>query len=182
MTALPNQNNTSQRQLRLWPGVLIVALQWFGRFVLPLAIPDATPFGAIGGLVGGLAIIIWWAFFSRAPKAERWGAVALMVIVMVVTSRLVHPSVATGGMGMLFFIYAAPTLSLAFVVWAVATRNLAARPRRIAMVAAIVIGGGMWALVQTGGFTANIDSDFSWRWAKTPEDKLLAAAGAETIR
>jgi outer membrane protein assembly factor BamB len=161
--------------------VLIVALQWFGRFVVPLAIPDALPFGAIGGLAGGLLIIVWWAFFSRAPRSERWLGVAVMVLVLVVTSRIVHPSIATGGMGMLFFMYAVPTLSLAFVLWAVATRNLRARPRRLAMVAAIVIGCGMWALVQTGGFTANLDSDFSWRWAQTPEDKLLAEAGAETL-
>ena len=60
--------STRQKPLRLWPGVVIVVLQWLVRFVLPYFVPDATVYGMMVGVFGGgLAIIVWWAFFSRAP-------------------------------------------------------------------------------------------------------------------
>ena len=179
MTPAKIDESTQQKPLRLWPGVVIVVLQWLARFVVPLVAPEAMPFGVLGGLVGGLAIVVWWAFFSRAPRSERWGAVALMIVGLVATPRFLHESIATGGMGMLFFIYAIPVLSLAFVVWVVASRNLPDRPRRVAMVATILLTCGAWTLVRTGGFTGNLDSDFAWRWAETPEERLLAQAGDE---
>ena len=168
---------TRQKPLRLWPGVVIVVLQWLGRFGVPIVVPEAMQFGVMGGLFGGLAIVVWWAFFSRAPRSERWGAVVLMIVAMVATSRILHVSIATGGMGMTFPIYAIPVLSLAFVVWAVASRSLSDRPRRAAMVATIMLACGVWTLVRTGGFTGDFDNDFEWRWAETAEERLLAQAG-----
>src|SRR3989441_11880699 len=95
------------------------------------------------------------------------------------TPRIVHESIARGMMGMMFVIYAIPLLSLAFVAWAVASRRLSSGPRRASMVAAILLGCGVLALVRTGGITGDADSDFHWRWAQTPEERLLAPAGDE---
>jgi outer membrane protein assembly factor BamB len=177
----PRQPQKPQEPLRLWPGVVIVVLQWLGRFALPLFMPDATPYGVMGGLAGGLAIVIWWMFFSRAPWSERLSAVGLMIGALFAASRFLHVSMATGAMGMLFYIYAVPTLSLAFVAWALASRRLADGPRRAAMIATILISCGVWALVQTGGFTGSVDSDLAWRWTKTPEERLLAEADDEPL-
>ena len=49
----------------------------------------------------GLAIVVWWMFFSRAPWVERLGALVLMVIAPIGTKFIVHKSIAGGGMGML---------------------------------------------------------------------------------
>ena len=76
---------TLQEPLRLWPGVVAVMLQWLGRFALPIVEPDAIPVGMIGGLVCWLVVVIWWAFFSRAPRLERRGAPVLMVVGLVTT-------------------------------------------------------------------------------------------------
>src|SRR5215813_1529292 len=86
--------------LRLWPGVVAVALQWLARFVVPIVVPGAIAFGVIGGVAGGLAVVVWWVFLSRAPWSERLGAVALMVTALFATSRIVHKSIATGAQGM----------------------------------------------------------------------------------
>jgi len=172
---------TQQKPLRLWPGVVIVLLQWLIRFVVPIIVPGAFGFGVFGGLFCWLVIIVWWAFFSRAPRTERWGAVVLMIVALVVTSRIAHVSLATAGLGMLFFVYAIPVLSLAFVVWAVASRRLSDRPRRAAMVATILLACGVWTLVRTGGVTGDYQSDFAWRWADTPEERLLAQAGDDPM-
>ncbi|MCB1033473.1 MAG: PQQ-like beta-propeller repeat protein [Acidobacteria bacterium] len=172
-------NSNRERPLRLWPGVAIVILQWVARFVLPELLPRTLQIGILAGLGCGLALVLWWLFFSRAPWSERLGAVGLMAVALVVTPFLLHESVATGAMGMLFFLYVTPPLCLAFVVWAALSHRLEAGPRWGFMAAAIFFACGGWALVKTGGFTADFDSDFSWRWAKTPEERLLARSGEE---
>ncbi len=174
-------NPTSQKPLRLWPGVVAALLLLLVRFVIPVILPNAMFFGLMSGLVCTLAILIWWMFFSRAPWSERLGALALMIVAMLATSRIIHESIATGAMGMLFPLMAIPILSLAFVAWAVASRRLSNGPRRAAMVATILLACGAWTLVRTGGFTANFDNDFAWRWSQTPEERLLAQAGDEPV-
>jgi len=160
--------------LRVWPAVVIVVVQWLGRFVVPVFVPEAMIYGVMGGVFGGLALLVWWVFFSRARWSERLGALALMAVALFATSRILHVSVATGMMGMMFPVYVIPTLSLGFVAWAVWSRGLTDGPRLAALVASIILACGSWALVRTGGFTANLDHDFAWRWSKTPEELLLA--------
>ncbi len=178
----PKIDAPTRQPLRLWPGVVTVVLQWLARFGVPIVVPGATLFGVIGGIVGGLVIVVWWAFFSRAPRSERWGAVVLMIVTLVATSRILHESIATAGMGLLFFIYAIPVLSLAFVVWAVASRHLADGPRRAAMVTTILLACGVWTLVRSDGITGDGAAEFAWRWAETAEERFLAHAGDEPTR
>ncbi len=168
-----------KKRLRLLPGIVIVILQWVIRFVIPAFVPEAAVIGVFGALLGGLAIMVWWAFFSRAPRTDRWGAIAVMILAMVATSRFLHISIATGMMGMVFAVYAIPGLSLAFVIWAVASRGLSDRLRRVTMVMAIFLACSVWTGVKTGGFDTDGNHDFLWRWAQTSEERLLAQAADE---
>ncbi len=187
MTIARSDALTPRKPLRLWPGVFLGVLQCLTGFVLPMVLPDQGMVWFLGTFLGGLAIVVWWAFFSRAPRSERFGAVLLMIVALFGTSRILHASVAQAGMGMLFVFYAVPWLSFAFVVAVVASGRLAVRPRRAAMVAVILVASGGWALVRSGGISAAGGPDFAWRWSATPEERLLAqsndepmAAGAET--
>src|ERR1035437_8743423 len=140
---------TPQTPLRLWPGVVAVMLQWLLRFGLKMVVPGFTgfKFGIMGGLLGGLGIVVWWAFFSRAPRSERWGAIVLMIAALFATARMNHESI-----GPLWLVgYAIPVLCLAFVAWAVASRRLSAGLRRAAMVAVILLACGGWTAVRTTG-------------------------------
>ena len=175
----PADEPTHQKRLLLWPGVVAAALLWLVRFGIPILMPGATLFGVIGGVVLAVALVVWWAFSSRAPRSERWGAVVLMIVALGVTSRLLHESIATAGMGMLFFLYAIPVLSLAFLVWTVASRHLADGPRRAAMVATILLASGVWTLLRSDGMTGDGAAEFAWRWTPTPEERFLAQAGDE---
>jgi outer membrane protein assembly factor BamB len=180
MMTAPTNEPAEQKPLRLWPGVLAVVLQWLAWFVLPLAVPEATLYGALAGVLGGgLAVVLWWLFFSRAPWSERLGALVLMPVALYATSHLVHPSIANGAMGMMLPLYAIPVLSLALVGWAVASRRLARGPRRAALVATILAACGVFTLLRTGGMTGDGAADLRWRWAQTPEERLLALAGNE---
>ena len=174
MTTTVSADAFPRKPLRLWPGVAILILQWLVRFGLPAVAPDLIVYGMIGGLGCGLAIVLWWVFFSRAPWADRLGAVALIIAAVFLTKRVAHLSIATGAMGMLFYILAVPIVSLAFVAWAVATRLLPDRLRRATMAASILIACGVLTVIQTGGFSGDFHNDFRWRWAKTPEERLIA--------
>jgi hypothetical protein len=130
---------TPRKPLRLLPGVVIVIVQWLLWFVVPVVAPDAALVGMLGGVVGGLAIVVWWLFFSRALWSERVGAILLMIVAVVATKLFVHESIARVGMGMLLYISSIPYLSLALVAWALVTRRLSDGPRRVALVAAISV-------------------------------------------
>ena len=170
-----------QKSLRLWPGILIVIVQWLARYGLPAVMPDETGTAVLIGVAGGLAIIIWWVFFSRAPWLERLGAIALMVVAMIATSQVVHESIATGAQGMLLVITAIPVLSLALVVWAVLTRRMGFGARWAALAAIVLLVCGGLAAIRTGGVTGNFESDFAWRWSETPEERLLSQGAEEPL-
>ncbi|MHC4502925.1 MAG: outer membrane protein assembly factor BamB family protein [Planctomycetota bacterium] len=172
-----------RRPLRLWPGIAIVALQWLLWYVIPAVVPEDDPLilGSLGGMALGLVVFAWWAFFSRAPRPERWGAPVLMIVAMVATSSILHESIQTGHMGLMFSMYVIPILSLAFVVWAVATRRLPNRLRRATMVATILVACGGWTLVRCDGITGHAGADFAWRWAETSEERFLTRLDEEPM-
>jgi outer membrane protein assembly factor BamB len=182
MTEASTEQARPRKPLRLWPGVAAALLICIGTYIVPLFSPEAVGIGMIAALAGTLIFIVWWLFFSRAPWLERLGALALIAIALFGTSRFVHRSISNGMMGMLFPIYAVPAMAVVFVAWAVATRRRSDEVRRITMVATILIASGFWALVRTGGMTANGSSDFHWRWTPTPEDRLVAQSQNESIK
>ncbi len=174
--------STQQKPLRVWPGVFIVILQWLIRFIIPGFVHEdsITQIGVLGGFLGGLAVVLWWVFFSRAPRFERWFAIVLMITALVATSFLLDKSIETAMMGMMFIFYSVPVLSLAFVAWAVATKHLSIGLRRATMVLTILLATGFWAFLRTDGMDADANHDFAWRWAKTAEEKLMTQTGDKT--
>lgn len=176
---------TSHKPLRVWPGVVIAIVLVLVRYGLPLIAPDTEIFSfppaliaIFGGLLGAVAIVVWWLFFSRASSAERLGAIILMIVAVLATRLIVHESIAGAGMGMLLYISVIPGLCLALVAWAVATRWLSNKTRRASLVAAILLACVPWALVRTAG-VMGAGSQYHWRWTPTPEQRLLAQANDE---
>jgi len=174
-------NANHLKPLRLWPGIVIVILQWILRFVIPAIFPDALILGIISGVLLGLGVIIWWAFFSRAPMFERWTAILLMVIAIIATRQILDKSIATAMMGMMFYFYSIPVLSIAFVVWAVSSRKLGQNLRRISMLGTILIASGFWTLMRTNGMDGQSHQYFAWRWARTSEELLISNQGNKLI-
>lgn len=163
--------------LRVWPGIVAVALQWLSRFGIKAAIPGIEGFakGMMTSFVFTLALIIWWAFFSRARKLERAGALALIAVGLGGMWMLRHQS-----MGLAWLLaYVVPILSLAFVIWAVATRRLPDRIRHATMAATILIACGGWLFVRQDGINGDHVATFGWRWAASSEEQLLAQTSSE---
>ena len=169
----------SQKPLRLWPAVVIAIVQLLVMFGAPVVAPDAGPIGMLGGVVGALAIALWWLFFSRAPWSERVGAIVLMPVAVWAARAVAHASIVGAGQGMMIFFLPTPYLALALVAWAVATRHLHDGVRRASLVAAILLACAPFALIRTAGIKGGAGSEFHLRWTPTPEQLLLAQASDE---
>ncbi|MBN1482469.1 hypothetical protein EH223_10530 [candidate division KSB1 bacterium] len=168
-----------QKSLRLWPGLVAAILLLLAKLVVPRVVPDSLPIVLFGGLFLGVAIIVWWAFFSRAPVIERWGAVVLLILAFFAVRPFLHESIARAGMGMLFPILAIPILTLALALSAVISGRLSAGFRRVSMIAALLIATVAWTFVRTEGLNNSGNSDFAWRWSASPEEQLLARTDDE---
>ena len=172
---IPGSEPAPRKQLRLWPGVVAVSLQWLFWIVVP-RIPGGGLVAVAGGVLGGVAVALWWLVFSRAPWTERVGAILLMIVGVLATSRLLDPSIAGGMMGMMLYVYSVPALSLALVSGVVAARRRSDGVRRVAIAASILLACGVFPLLRTGGLVGD-GAELHWRWTPTPEERLLALGG-----
>ncbi len=175
MTIAQTNEPTPRKPLRLWPGLVTVALLFLARFGLKAVIPGFEGFslGMMWSFGAAAAVLLWWLFFSRARWLERLGAIVLMGAGVYGTWHLRHES-----MGPLWLVgYVVPGLFLALVAGAAASRHLPDGPRRATMVAAILLACFAWTLVRTEGISGDHVAEFAWRWAKSPEERLLAQAG-----
>ena len=183
-----SSTHSSSRPLRLWPGVALAIVTVLARYVLaPIAPADAALFAiplgawAIGaGVLGAMAIVLWWLFFSRAPWTERLGVMLLIAVAMFATSQLAHPSIRGGYQGMMLMVYGAPVIALALVAGA-ATGGLFARGSRAVMAASILLAAAAFMLIRTDGVFGG-GADLHWRWTPTAEERLLAQAKDEPSR
>ena len=170
---------TSPKPLRLWPGVVAAVVLCVLRYAVPLVFSDAFVVGFLGAVVCAVAILVWWVFFSRAPWFERIGALVVIVVAFLVTRPLLHKSIATGMMGLMYPIYALPpVVAPVLVAWAALTRNFSDGVRRATMVVAMFLACGVWLFFRTDGIIGS-GSQITWRWTPSAEERLLAK-GEET--
>ncbi len=144
--------DTSTRDLRLWPGVVLAVLLIALRYLLPVLAPVTAPFIApIAGMVPSLLILLWWLLASRAPASERFLALGAILAGLVVAPFLLHETVAESAGGMLFLLYALPLLGLVLVGWAVVSQRWPDGRRRASLVAAIAVVCLSFTLLQSPG-------------------------------
>lgn len=160
--------------LRLWPGLAIVAVQWQAVFGAGLIAP-ATMVQFYGMLAGpALAAVLlfgWWLLASRAPwKLRLLGSflpLAAFALVFVLTD-------ATARMALV--VYGLSIFSAVFVLWAALARRWTAPARRTAMIVAVIGSLGFWPFVRSDGVDGDMNVDFAWRWSETAEERFLASA------
>ena len=148
---------STRTPLRLWPGVVLVFAQWLFWFGLSLFKTDAlilslplVVVGMFAGMICGVAIVIWWLFFSRAPWVERLGALVLMIAAVFVTRYVVHESIGGGMRGMMLPVSSFLRLSRAGCLGR-GHQELRGWPRRAALVVALFLACVPWTLLRTGG-------------------------------
>lgn len=167
--------------LRLWPGITIMITLIVLRYVITIFYPAGAAIAFFGGLISGLAIIIWWVFFSRAPKPERWGALVAIIVSMTGTSFLLDVSIATANMGLMYIMFAFPVVCIALVIWAALTKKATLKTRRVSMLLTIILTSGFWIFLRTDGMTGDAKHKLNWRWAETSEERILEKTTGESL-
>ena len=101
---------------------MVIVIGLFLGLGFTITLPDVAGIGMVSSIVGTLIVLIWWLFFSRAPRLERLGAMAVMIAAWFAMRPLLDRSIIGGAMGALpvlgFTVFA-----VALVVWAGGTRN-----------------------------------------------------------
>ena len=158
---------TAERKpLRLWPGVVIVALQLFFTHVPGYIVPaTAVMFYSVMGAfaIGTLLLLVWWLCFSRARWFDRLGGLALLVGAHATTFYLADESAK-----MVTFSPGIPWLCAAFVLSLFAGR-------RAVTVAAVLVASLGWTLVRMDGVTGAIAAEYAFRFSDTAEQRFLAS-------
>ena len=164
---------------RLWPGVLIVALQWFATFVTGKLVPASMVqfFGMLGGPpLGFLLLGIWWMRVSDWPLGRKFLVFLLPIPLFVGALMLADPSVYQAA-----YIYGIPIVCLAFLAWLALRRVADVRRAVWAWVAILVVVCGAWAVLRTTGVDGDMAYDFELRWSQTAEENLLQAESLPSI-
>ncbi len=187
---LPPAPSAAAYRPRWWPGLLLVALVCGMMLVPPLLPPlkrtfllfSLLSFAPVVGLVGAVA---WWAGFSRVPRADRIGLLALLF------APLAFFTVEAAVQGVPPFaplLYGVPVVLLAWVAWLVISLPLPGGVRRVGVYVALIVGWMPMAMLRVDGSDADLVPVLAWRWQPKPEDafdpnreKTDAPAGAVDV-
>ncbi len=167
-----------QPGLRLWPAVVIIALQWAvtqgAKF---FSSEPMVQFMAMlnGPMVGMLALVIWWLFFSRIRWFDRCLGLVGLAVTCTIAFLLSDPSLRPMPFPMPWIMNALPTAATAWVVWLVVTPRLRLPIRVGGLWLVLLAAWGYWDLLRFDGVTGSFASEWNWRWASTPEQKFLAS-------
>ncbi len=167
-------NSPKFRPLRTWPALLLVALMLLMRFgpaYLEGGMGSYWMIAVFGPLICCLLLLIWWLAASRATWKERLFGTLGVVGSLIVTLKLVDPTMRGPGTTYL-------TLPMGMVLFALgATLLRKHRPAvRTGLALLLALAGfGFSVLLRNEGMTGSYALGTHWRWAQTPEDAMLSA-------
>ncbi len=166
-------------RLRLWPGFLIVALQWLVTFGSGVIAP-ATQIqisGMMGGPAVGLLLLFgWWVFASRAPGWDKLLGIVLPIAFLVLAFVGAHPSAP-----MAIFVYGVPLMCTAFVLWAWLSQGRSAAQRRGALALTMALLCVLGISIRVEGLDGDMAANFAWRWQMTAEERLVAMEASQPL-
>src|SRR5579871_1561259 len=158
---------------RLWPGVLIIVLEWLA-ITVPGWVAPGTFFQFMGmfwsPMIGAAAIALWWLFLSRLSWREQLPVLLAAAMGGVIAWGLYHPSVGAFGLIM----YALPTVATVWVLWMLATPFLRLPVRRMGLLVVVLLAWGYFAFLRVEGIDGNFSANIQYRWSPTAEDRYRA--------
>lgn len=159
----------------LLPGIFIVSLQWLLWALLPAVLPDVFILSVAGGTLLGLVFLIWWMIFSRTAPGLRWGGLGLAVLFSALALLLLHGSIRTGNMGLMYYMHLLPNICLALMAGALITRILERGLRMVVFALIITLAPASLLLLKSEGLDGEGRAMLAWRWAMSSEEKLLSS-------
>jgi outer membrane protein assembly factor BamB len=167
-----------ERRLRLWPAVVLLALEWL-LITVPGWVAPATftqfMFMFWGPVLASLGLVIWWLFASRLRWTDRLLGLAACVALGAAAYPFWH---AKSGVFALI-IYALPAVTTAWVLWLLATPFLAWPVRRAGLLVVFFLTWNFFDLLRFEGVNGVMEATWTWRFLPTAEDKYLAEKAAQ---
>jgi outer membrane protein assembly factor BamB len=167
-------------KLRLWPGVLIVALMWLVRTVVGMMAfsPGHFFFGyMVTPMAATVLVCLWWLFASRLRWVDRQLVFAVFVVAAGATVFFSFKSFPF----MAMILYCVPYILTAWVGWLLLSYRLSWPTRRAGLVALLVLGFLPYNFTRVDGMNGSFAAQFSPRWTPTPEERLLSSlSGSHT--
>jgi outer membrane protein assembly factor BamB len=163
-------------RLRLWPAVIILALELVAITVPGWVVPG-TMFQMfslfLAPLVAAVGLAVWWLLASRAPRIDRLLVLVVGIAGVVAIQFFAHPVFLQRQVGLALI--ALPLATSAWVLWLLVTPMLPWAVRRTGLLTLLLLVWGYCLCLRIDGVYGSFDSmDRSWRWSPTDEEQLLA--------
>jgi outer membrane protein assembly factor BamB len=170
----------AERRLRIWPAVIILALQWLGA-TLPGQIAPATLVHFmslfLAPQIAALALALWWLFASRIRWADRFIGLLTFIASGLTAMALCDQSLPP----MVLLLYALPAATTAWVLWLLLTPFLKWPIRRAGLLVVFVLVWGLFPLLRTEGVDGSFAMAFHWRWTQTSEELANAEIAGRKV-
>jgi outer membrane protein assembly factor BamB len=173
----PPPRPSVERRLRIWPAVVIVALEWLLITVPGWLVPGTfTQFLLMfyAPIVAFLGLLIWWLAASRLRWWDRLLGVVACLALASAAYPLWHPK---SGLFALI-IYALPVLTTAWVLWLLATPFLSWPVRRIGLLVVFLLAWNSFDVLRFQGVDGSMQATWEWRFFPTAEEQFLAEKAA----
>jgi outer membrane protein assembly factor BamB len=160
---------------RLWPAVLILAVQWAAKLLAERFWPgEIEAFYAVfvGPMIGAGLVLVWWLFLSRVPWRDR--LLALLAVLTGGAATVLTDPIAPEAGGFKLVLFAVPIALTAGTLWLLVTPPLRWPLRRLGLLVVLLLPFGYYSLTRIDGVTGNMKATLSWRWSETGEDRSMA--------
>lgn len=161
------------RPVRVWPGVVLVALFWCVFFGVRLFdLPISTGFVSIMGTASLITLLYlgWWLFNGTVRLSDRLFDVAVLVVGLLAAGLFCHHTL--GPIGLVFL--GLPLAFTAWTLWLMVARRWSPRTRRIGTVLVLALVWLSQVMVRIDGVDGSNQASVSLRWSPTAEDLYVA--------
>jgi outer membrane protein assembly factor BamB len=172
----PTPTPSAERRLRIWPAVVLLALQWLLLIVPGWVVPATfTQFLLMfyTPMVAFLGLAIWWLFASRLRWTDRLLGLAACIVLAAAAYPVWHPKLGIYTL----IIYALPAVTTAWVLWLLATPFLSWPVRRVGLLVAFLVVWNFFDLLRLQGIDGSMRATWEWRFLPNAEEKFLAERG-----
>jgi outer membrane protein assembly factor BamB len=169
------RRDTAVVRPRLWPVVVILAVQWAAKLLTGWFFPGEPIWfyaGFYGPMIGALVVLLWWLVASRVPWRDR--LVVLLAALAGVAAVVFTDPIGPEAGGYTVGLYALPIGLAAGTLWLLVTPPLAWSRRRLGLVVILLLPLGYFALMRLDGVWGEMSANLNWRWSVTTEDDSMA--------
>jgi outer membrane protein assembly factor BamB len=160
--------------MRLWPGVVLIAVFW-AVFVTNRLIDTTISAHFFTSVIGPgivfLLFLIWWQTNRGIRLADRLVGLGAVVAGSWLAARWSDPSIGI----FTVLMFAMPVGLTVWIAWLLLGGRRSAFAKRYGAALSLVPFWILCLLVQMTSLYGDLHADFQWRWIPTAEERLIAA-------